>query len=161
MALAVENIFKYKHLIFLVSCGMESSFLSFDDTPKVLVLTYLARRRLTEPKSAPASQVLCKSHEAVAELPHASGVMGRGRAATANLCGLLPLLGGHREGFPISLGQLQSDVPYSNGTVLLTQEFKSGTLNPKPENPCVLLYDIKPRLGRLSSNLGHITFLFP
>lgn len=73
MALAFENILKHKHLIFLVSCGMESSFLSFDYSQKVLVLTYLAPRRLAEPKSFPESQALCKSHKAVAELPHTSG----------------------------------------------------------------------------------------
>lgn len=74
---------------------MKSPLLPFDYSLKVLLLTYLAPRRLMVPKAFPESQVFCKSHRTLAELTHTSGIWQRGRMATANHHSLLSLLGGH------------------------------------------------------------------
>lgn len=73
---------------------MESSFLGFDYSLKVLLLTYLAPRRLTGPKSFPESQVLCRSHGTLAELTHTAGIRD-GLDGHSTQHSVLPWLGGH------------------------------------------------------------------
>lgn len=104
-----------------MSCVMENSFLSFEYSLKVLLLTYLAPKKLIGPKSFPESQALCKPHETLVELTHSLGTWGRGRTATAN----------HQECFPMSPGKLQSSIPGLNSMVLLTQELKPRTQSQK------------------------------